>query len=130
MRPRATVKRCAGTDPAAAEARKSFETELREAIEEDVYRYLDEGEHEAHRAVRDFSFKQKPKRFDRDPRTYEFSDTWEWNCDEYTFRFVWCCYALAWSIKRYDEFKQKAEVDTAGEHSGNAQLLPRAFASI
>lgn len=25
---------------------------------------------------------------------------------EYSFRFVWCCYALAWGIQQYDEAKQ------------------------
>lgn len=76
-------------------ARKSFEDELRQAIEDDVYYYFDEGEHEARKAVRDFS------------RTvggscYEFSDPWEWKCEDYTYRFVWCCYAIAWAIKNYD----------------------------
>lgn len=27
------------------------------------------------------------------------------NFDEYTHHFVWCCYALAWGIQKYDEHK-------------------------
>ena len=86
-------------------ARKVFETELREAINEDVYRYLDDGEHEARKALNDFSFTQESKRFDRTPREYQFSDTWEWDCTDYTYHYVWCCYSLAWSIQQYDKFK-------------------------
>jgi hypothetical protein len=73
-------------------------TELREEIEEEIYRNLDDGPHEAYRAVRDFSFKQNH-------RTYEFHDAWEWGCEEYTCRFIWCCYGLAWAIKQYDTLK-------------------------
>lgn len=83
------------SDEDIAAARKSFEVELRGAIEEDVYRCIDDSEHEARTAVRDFSVTISGHK-------YEFSDTWEWNCDDYTFRFVWCCYALAWAIKQYD----------------------------
>jgi hypothetical protein len=31
-----------------------------------------------------------------------FSDFWEHSLMEYTFHFVWCCYALAWSVRQYD----------------------------
>jgi hypothetical protein len=86
--------------------RNEFEAELREAIEEDIYRYLDDGEHEARASVNRFSFQQDAERFDREKPKYEFSDTWEWDCTEYTFRFVWCCYALAWAIQQYDKFKE------------------------
>lgn len=81
-----------------AAAKKEFKIELLAALSEDVNPYLEDGEYEAHRAVRDFSVTINDEK-------YEFSDTWEWECDEYTFRFVWCCYALAWSIKKYDESK-------------------------
>jgi hypothetical protein len=83
-------------------AKAKFEKELREAIKEDIYSYLDDGEHEAQRALNDFSFEPEVGRFVSKPRPYRFSDTWEWDMQEYTGRFVWCCYALAWSIKQYD----------------------------
>jgi hypothetical protein len=35
---------------------------------------------------------------DRDDRR----DLWGHDFTEYTFRFLWCCYALAWGIQRYD----------------------------
>lgn len=84
-------------------ARLSFKAELQEAIEEDVYRYLEDGEHAARTAVRDFSVTVNNEK-------YEFSDTWEWSCDEYTFRFIWCCYAIAWAIKSYDKMSTIPQV--------------------
>lgn len=27
---------------------------------------------------------------------------YEMNCREFSFRFVWCCYAIVWAIKHYD----------------------------
>lgn len=86
--------------------RKEFEEALREAIEEQVYSYLD-SEYEAHAALRDFSFEyQHPAKVK--PSKYEFTDTWDWNLEDYTYRFTWCCYALAWAITKYDEFKAKS----------------------
>jgi len=93
-----------------AEQRKKFETELRAAVEEDIYRNLDDGPHEAYRALRDFEFTPEEKQFDRNPHKYQFNDVWEWSCDEYTLRFIWCCYALAYTIRKYDEAKTPAEV--------------------
>jgi hypothetical protein len=76
--------------------------ELRDEIDNYIYPFLDDGPHEAYRAVRDFSFEQNH-------RTYEFHDAWEWGCEEYTFRYIWCCYALAWAIRTYDASKQEVK---------------------
>ena len=37
--------------------------------------------------------------------SFEFMDFFENNFTEYTCRYIWCCYALAWGIKQYDDFK-------------------------
>jgi len=29
-------------------------------------------------------------------------DTWEWNFEDFTPRFVWACYAIAWGVQQYD----------------------------
>jgi hypothetical protein len=42
-------------------------------------------------------------RSDLFPRLFE--DAWEWNCKEYTFRFIWNLYAIAWAIRQYDAAK-------------------------
>ena len=47
---------------------------------------------------------------------WQFEDLWEHDFTNYTFHFVWCCYALAWGIKTYDEAKEKeALIDQTGE---------------
>ncbi len=35
---------------------------------------------------------------------FSFDDFWETNVERYTFHFIWCCYAIAWGIKTYDEY--------------------------
>jgi hypothetical protein len=36
---------------------------------------------------------------------FYFQDFWERSYMRYTLRFVWCCYALAWGIQKYDARK-------------------------
>ena len=67
-------------------------TAVREAVREEVLPRADDGEYEARRAARDFS-----------EEGFEFTDFWECNLHEFTYRFVWCCYALAWGIRKYDQ---------------------------
>lgn len=38
-----------------------------------------------------------------------FTD-FEHDTSEYSLRFIWCCYALAWGIQKYDETKIQKEV--------------------
>lgn len=42
----------------------------------------------------------------KDVGEFYFQDFWERRVTDYTFHFIWCCYALAWGIKKYDESKQ------------------------
>lgn len=39
-------------------------------------------------------------------RDFCFEDFWERSCEDYSYRFMWCCYALAWGIKTYDTSKE------------------------
>jgi len=32
-----------------------------------------------------------------------FSDMWQYSAHEYTYRFQWACYAIAWGIEQYDK---------------------------
>lgn len=48
-------------------------------------------------AVNDFSHYVNEK-----VREFYFQDFWEHTVEDYTHRFVWCCYALAWGIQQYD----------------------------
>jgi hypothetical protein len=39
-----------------------------------------------------------------------FTDLWDEDCEEYTFRYMWCLYGIAYGIGVYDDFKkQQAE---------------------
>ena len=40
---------------------------------------------------------------------FYFRDFWERTVDDWTYRYVWCCYALAWGIQRYDDSKTTAQ---------------------
>ncbi len=69
---------------------------LQAQFESDVIRASDYGKDTAYLAARDFEFAgQSP-----------FQDWWEVDTDEYSFRFIWCCYALAWGVQQYDEARR------------------------
>lgn len=75
-----------------SEAQKS---NAREDFENNVIDAIANGKDSAYRAALDFEFEgERP-----------FEDWWEVDTDEYTFHFLWCCYALAWGVERYDEAK-------------------------
>ena len=37
----------------------------------------------------------------------DLDDFWENNLNEYTFHYIWCCYAIVYAIKLYDAHKNK-----------------------
>ena len=39
--------------------------------------------------------------------SFEFIDFFDGSMNRFTFRFLWCCYALAWGIKKYDDHRSK-----------------------
>ena len=43
----------------------------------------------------------------------EFADFWDHRLQDYTYRFMWCCFALAWGIQQYDTAKQGAAEQAA-----------------
>lgn len=65
---------------------------LREAVEEDILS-CDENERDARDAVSQFKFDGKEF----------YPDFWECDLQDYTYRYLWCCYAIAWGVKKYDE---------------------------
>lgn len=68
---------------------------LREEVD-DVLSAADDGEYAARDAVYRFSYT------DDEHGTFEFGDFFEYSLTEYTFRFIWCCYALSWGVQAYD----------------------------
>ena len=66
--------------------------ELRDEVEAQVLCHADDGEYAARQSAGDFEH-----------NGFQFHDFWEINCSEFSFRFLWCCYALVWGIHRYDD---------------------------
>lgn len=62
---------------------------VRQAAELEVLNH--DCEHEAMHAV-----------FDFEHDGWRFQDFFEADCTEYTYRYIWCCYALSWGIRQYD----------------------------
>lgn len=62
-----------------------------------------DGDSDGHRkriAAHDFSHF-----VNNDVGDFYFRDFWEYDLMKFSYRFVWCCYALAWGIRMYDEVK-------------------------
>lgn len=64
---------------------------MRQAVKDQVLSRADDGEFFAMQAAVDFEHDGQ-----------RLSDFWEANLRDYTYHFVWCCYALVWAIKQYD----------------------------
>lgn len=71
--------------------------ELWDAVMDEVIRAdADNGGHRKQIAAYDFHHRVTPK------LDFRFADLWETNFNAYTHHFIWCCYAIAWSIRQYD----------------------------
>ena len=79
---------------------KAQRRELWEEVDEQVLSYLDDGEHKVYEEANEFSWRAGPEHF-----SYEFTDLWDHRFTEYTHHFLWCCHAIAWGIRKYDESK-------------------------
>jgi hypothetical protein len=69
---------------------------LREAIRDEVLACADDGEYAAATAAYNFQHGR-----------FSFRDFFEHNPKEYTYHFIWCCYAIAWGIQQYDASKME-----------------------
>lgn len=77
---------------------KGASGELRQAVKDDVLCAADDGHQAAYEAASCFRFEGR----------HVFPDFWEHSLSVYTVRFLWCCYALAWGIQKYDQAKKEA----------------------
>ena len=66
-------------------------------LEDDVLSAASDGDVRAYDAARAFSCETAPE--------FDMDYCWEWDCREFKFHFIWCCYAIAWGIKTYDDAK-------------------------
>lgn len=75
------------------------QNELWEEIENEVL-YYSGSEHEAYRAIHNFSY-------EIGDNTFEFTDFFDSGGTEtYTTRYLWCLYAIVWGIRQYDLTKK------------------------
>ena len=72
--------------------------DIREAVRKEFLLLKDDGEETVRRAVSDYECKDGDEIF-------TFDDFCDYDLTEYTYHFVWCCYALAWGVKVYDRNK-------------------------
>ncbi len=75
--------------------------ELWEELELYVLGEADDGEDAAYRAASEFSCEAA--------KDFRLSDFYEVDCREYTFHYLWCCYAIVWGIQQYDAKKLNCE---------------------
>ena len=59
-----------------------------------------EDEYEAVQGLRDFSFDGAPGLF---------TDFFSQDLERYSDRFLWCCYAVAWGVQKYDRARQRVD---------------------
>lgn len=84
---------------------KDERRELWDAVSQDVLDRVDDGDHIVYAAANEFTW--KPTRYPTwQGRTWHFEDLWEHTFTDYTRRFRWCCFALAWGIEQYDISKE------------------------
>ncbi len=81
---------------------KDGRRELWEAVEDEVIGVLDDGGDRAQYAAYDFNHTAPS---DAQRCGWQFDDLFEHDFTEYTHSIIWCCYALAWGIEKYDQSK-------------------------
>lgn len=114
------IDRCSGLKEYCAETFRenvrdwlnSYEASnsLRKVVEAEVISRADDGEHEAVKAAMNFEFEGE----------YPMQDFYEYSYKEFTHRFLWSCYAIAWAIQCYDASKVEIVASSDGLHSISA----------
>lgn len=85
---------------------KAQRRELWEAACFDVLNRIDDGEQAAFSAANEFSWNT---RHSGNHRGWSFTDLFDHRFTSYTYRFLWCCYAIAWGIEQYDQLTTSTE---------------------
>lgn len=76
---------------------------IKAALEEEVLHSLDDNDEREARLLAD-RFEFEGKRI--------FHDLWDYDFRSKTHHFVWCCYAIAWTIREYDALKAAPTEET------------------
>lgn len=82
---------------------REFDAEFAQSI---VREWFEEGEEIPGLSAEEF--KERVESIDRIEEVRDladevgYADWWDHNYEEYTFHFIWCCFAIQWAIQRYD----------------------------
>lgn len=73
--------------------------ELRKEVQDEILDHIERGdERDNYQRANEFNTEIAGKDF-------QFEDLFDYTFTKYTNTFLWCCYALSWSIQKYDEHK-------------------------
>lgn len=78
--------------------------DLWETVDNEVLRDLDEGEHAVYARANEFNHSVWLG-LNGTKEIFSFDNLWDHRFTEHTSHFLWCCHALAWGIRKYDESK-------------------------
>lgn len=76
------------------EDRDSVTDELRQAVNDEVLCHAHDGEWAAVTAAHEFQHGR-----------FQFEEFYESQYKDWTYHYLWCCYAVVWSIRQYDAAK-------------------------
>lgn len=79
--------------------------ELKINIDRDI-NYTDDNSVRMFDMINEYEYYKAGKSY-RDKPNFTFDDWWEYasSCEEYTFHYIWKCYAIAHAVQEYDKFK-------------------------
>ena len=83
------------------ECEASADTRLE--VEDEIFSVIDEGEYKAMATVMDF----------KAVNGFTFSDFWEVETKVFTYHYLWCCYAIAWGVRKYADDAAPEKFDNA-----------------
>jgi hypothetical protein len=89
--------------------KNEFFEDLWDQLEYEVLGATADGHHAAVAAAMEFN---------HGDTNFQFVDFWEHRLERPTFHYIWCCYAIAWAVKTYDELSDKHIMELA-ERNGH-----------
>lgn len=96
--------------PEGTQTRKQQLEQLWEELDDEVIGAACDGQIRGYDAAMSFRWDS-----DDDELHFDMCDFWDHNCTEYTFHFIWICYAIAWGIGQYDDTKEAEFQETYSE---------------
>lgn len=94
--------------------KSNYAETLWEALQEEVIGASYDGEIRGMDAAMSFKFKDDDWRLNRKVETdeplgygtFNMQDFWDYSNRDYTYHYIWICYAIVWGITQYNKFKE------------------------